>query len=126
MRLRESRQATHDAVLQGVFIKNTLEQSGKELDQDIKKRMGGFNSSFWANRNFSVNGNNTLTYTHLRQHRFVDMKTRETKDGIIRKKRYAIHNKPIFGHLNNIIRQLSFGFTEAVKAEIIQLDGTNI
>jgi len=125
MSLRTDRQKTKDAVIQGRFIEMVLGKSSTELDGDIKKRMSGFSSAFWSQRNFSVQ-NNTLVYTQKKVHRFVDMKTRVKNGSINKKKNHPIHNKPIFGHLNNIIRELSFGFTDAVKGELSQLDNTNI
>jgi len=46
------------------------------------------------------------------------MKTRETSKGKLRKKRHAIHNKIIYGHLNNIAREVSVGYTDAVIEEL--------
>ena len=125
MSIRTDREKNHKAVLEGRYIKIKLEENARDVDAEIKKRMGSFSSSFWSNRSFSV-VDNKLTYTHKKQHRFVDMKNRKGKSGIKRKKRHTIHNRPIYGHLNNLIRELHFGFTDAVKAEIGQLNNTSI
>jgi hypothetical protein len=125
MSLRTDRKQTHDAIAEGRFVAMTLAKSGTELDTDIKRRMSGFNSAFWSQRNFSVQ-NNTLVYTQKKVHRFVDMKTRLKNGAINNKKSHAIHNKPIFGNLNNIIRELSFGFSDALKYELKQLNNQNI
>uniref|UniRef100_UPI002301F45F hypothetical protein n=1 Tax=Tenacibaculum soleae TaxID=447689 RepID=UPI002301F45F len=106
---------------QGRFVNHVLSEASNELDDDIKERMSSFTSSFWQQRNFSISGNK-LTYTTKKVHRFQDMKTRQTKNGVIKKKRTQMHNKPIFGHLNNIIRELNFGFTKAIKAKFMQLE----
>ena len=121
MSLLQQRQKTADAIAEGRFIAHVLNEASNELDADIKQRMSSFTSAFWQQRNFNVN-NNKLTYTTKKVHRFQDMKTRQTKNGVIKKKRTEMHNKPIFGHLNNIIRELNFGFTEAVKAQFKQLE----
>lgn len=121
MGLLEQRQKTAEAIAKGRFVKHVLSQESKAIDKNVKENMSGFNSSFWSQRNFSVT-NNKLTYTTLKQHRFVDMKTRLSTAGLSKKKRHVIHNKPIFGHLNNIIRELNIGFTEAVKSKFIALD----
>lgn len=125
MSLRADRKQTHDAILKGRFVQDILGISSKEIDEAIKERMSGFNSPFWSQRNFSVQ-NNMLIYTHKPVHRFVDMKTRLSNGTINKKKNHPIHNKVVFGHLNNIIRELSFGFTDALKYEINQLDNTDI
>jgi len=125
MSLQLSRKEAHEAVLKGQFVKMVLEENARDIDNAIQQKTAGFNSLFWKDRNFSVKGT-TLEYSHRKEFRFLDMKTRKTKSGIINKKHYSIHNKPIFGHLNNIIRELHFGFTEAIKQEISQLDNTNI
>lgn len=120
MSLLEDRQKTATAIAEGRFIAQVLGDSATELDKDISERMNSFSSSFWAQRNFAVQ-NTTLTYTTLKQHRFIDMKNRQTKGGVQTKKRYQIHNRPIYGHLNNIVREVSFGFTDAIKSKFFQL-----
>jgi hypothetical protein len=127
MSLRQERNKTREAILEGRFISQVLAKEGKELDNDIKARINsaGFDSSFWGNRNFTVN-ENTMTYTHLRQHRFIDMKSRSSLLGKRRKKFYAIHNKPIYGHANEIVKELTVGFTDGVREQMMQLDGSQI
>lgn len=67
----------------------------------------------------SGNAGGSLSVSHAKRQRFLDMKTRKLKSGgTVRKKAYTIHNRELYGRLNNIIRQLSFGFTEAVKEKI--------
>lgn len=117
--LRESRDKIHDDVVKGQFIKNSLQRHGQEVDQEISKRMAraGFRSDFWSKRNFELN-ENTLSYKHLPQHRFVDIRTRKSKAGVKRKKNHPIHNRVHYGHLNNLARELMYGFTVAIKEEI--------
>jgi hypothetical protein len=50
------------------------------------------------------------------------MKTRQTATGPIKKDHYEIHNKPIYGQLSSLFRELSFGFTESIKAKFSKLD----
>ncbi len=127
MSLLTSRNKTKQAILEGRFISHVLEKNARNIDQEIKKRMNAaaFKSPFWRDRNFLTNGN-VLSYAHLPQHRFVDMKTRQTKNGIIRKKQHAIHNRVLFGHANNIVRELTFGFTKSIKAQLQQFDGQKL
>lgn len=121
MSLLDERKKTADAIAKGRFVAHVLGEASDDLDQDIKERSNSFTSAFWKQRNFAVK-DTTLTYTTLLQHRFVDMKTRQTANGTIKKKRHQIHNAPIYGHLNNIVRELSFGFTDAIKANFMKLE----
>lgn len=121
MSLLTERKQVSEAVLEGRFIKSVLQNEAKAIEDDIQQRISGFSSPFWAMRNFSVS-DSTMTYKHSAKVRFVDMKTRQSKKGINRKKRHKVHNTPIYGHLNNIIRQLHFGFTEAIKDELYHLE----
>lgn len=125
MNLREQRAKTSAAILEGKFIQKVLQEKATSIDKAISEKTAGFQSAFWKDRNFQVN-NTTLVYTSKLQHRFLDMKTRQSNNGLVRKKNYAIHNKPIFGHLSSIARELNFGFTEAVKADLLQLNNTSI
>ena len=84
------------------------------MSKEITSR--GFESPSWGDRSFSVS-DSVLSYQHLGRHRFVDIKTRNTKQGKKRKKNHPIHNRIIFGHYNNIVRELKYGFTEAIKEE---------
>lgn len=128
MSLRNKRNETADAILEGRFIRNVLDKEGKELNQRIDQSItaGNFTSDFWKQKSFGVIGNgNNLEFRHKKQHRFADMKTRETKEGKIRKKTTMTHNRKVYGSLNNIIRELSFGFTDAVIAEMKSLEINN-
>lgn len=113
-----------DDILKGRFITRVLKEQAKEINQAQVKYINthGFNNADWiTDRNFTVE-KSALHYVHSLKHRFVDMKTRNTKEGKKRKKAHPIHNRIIWGHYNNIITQLSFGFTEAVKQELRQLE----
>ena len=127
MSLRQKRNQISDDVTKGKFISNVLKEEGTEINLAIDKSMAssGFTSTFWNDKSFTVKNNNTLEYRHKKQHRFVDMKTRKTNQGSIRKKRHVIHDKIIYGHLNNIARQLSFGYTQAVIDDIKKIENNN-
>jgi hypothetical protein len=122
MNLREKRNENARLIAEGKFIAQTLKNEGIDINQAIDSAMSNFESSFWKDKTFSIQGNNTLEYRHKLQHRFVDMKTRQTKDGSIRKKRHIIHNKIIYGHLNNIASELSFGFTDSVIENLKKIE----
>ena len=121
MNVLQERQKRAEEILQGKFIQRKLEETSKEIDRLQTQEMSDFRSSFWNNRSFSVS-NGKLTYKHDKRHRFVDMKTRMRKDGSKnRKKSRAIHNKIIWGQYNYLTRELAYGYTDAVKAEIQSL-----
>lgn len=120
----ENRENLSEQILERRFIRKVLQESSKDIDQAQRKYISnrGFENNDWNNaRGFTVT-ENTMGYTHLKKHRFVDMKTRNTKDGKKRKKAHPIHNKIIWGHYNNIIKELHFGFTNAVKEELRNLE----
>lgn len=110
---------TAEEILQGRFIGKVLSKEADEIAkaQDEKMSERGFSDPAWDERKFVV-ADSVLTYTHKPQHRFVDMKTRNTKTGKKRKKYHPIHNRIIYGHFNNIVRELQFGYTDAVKNSI--------
>ena len=122
MNVLQERKKRAEEILQGKFIQRKLEETSKEIDRLQTQEMSDFRSSFWNNRSFSVS-NGKLTYKHDKRHRFVDMKTRMRKDGSKnRKKSRSIHNKIIWGQYNYLTRELAFGYTDAIKAEIQSLE----
>ena len=122
MNVLQERKKRAEEILQGKFIQRKLEETSKEIDKLRTQEMSDFRSSFWNNRSFSVS-NGKLTYKHDKRHRFVDMKTRMRKDGSKnRKKSRAIHNKIIWGQYNYLTRELAYGYTDAIKAEIQSLE----
>lgn len=123
MSLRNDRNARRDTILEGKFITKILQEEGKEINKDIdsKMRRSSFNSTEWNDKKIIVS-ENTLTYTHLKRHRFIDMKTRASKKGTKRKKNYPIHNKIIFGRINNIIRDLAHGYTDEVIEQLKKVE----
>ena len=123
MPLAESRENLSDQILQGRFIRRVLQDTSKDIDKAQRKYMSGRgfeNNDWYSGRDFRVS-ENELGYTHLKKHRFVDMRTRTSKKGKNRKKSHPVHNKIIWGHYNNIIKELHFGFTNAVKEELRNL-----
>lgn len=115
--------STTDDILKGRFAKRVFQQTGADIDQAQTKYMNsrGFESPQWNTRQF-ITSDSALTIQHLARHRFVDMRTRNTASGKKKKKNHPIHNRIMFGHYNNIIRELKFGFTDAVKEELKKLE----
>ncbi|PWN67600.1 hypothetical protein [Chryseobacterium oncorhynchi] len=118
-------------IIEGLFIRKTLEDHAKTILEDTKRQMVGFTNRKWNKRGISVN-DNTLVYSHISAFRFVDMKTVRAKSGYsigskkvrkgkIKKNFFPIHNTPIFSSKRFLIKRLSFGFTDEVKNSFEQL-----
>lgn len=125
MSIQQKRAENRKAILEGRFITSVLERHSQDMERETGRDLAGFESSFWQNRDFSVSGNQ-LAYRHLKQHRFINMKTRTSHEGVVRKKAYRNHNQPLFGIANEIIKDLVVGFTDDVQAELMKLDGQEI
>ncbi|MFY0481473.1 hypothetical protein ACI6PS_02610 [Flavobacterium sp. PLA-1-15] len=128
MNLRQNRNETARAVLEGRFIRSVLERESAELNKRIDQTIsaGGYSSDFWKDKSMTIIGSgNNLEYRHKKQHRFADMRTRNTKEGKIRKKSSMTHNRKVYGSLNNLVRELSFGFTETVIEDMKSLEIDN-
>lgn len=120
----QSRENLSDQILEGRFIRRVLQDTAKDIDQAQRSYISGrgFENSDWnSGRGFTVT-KNELEHTHLKKQRFVDMKTRMTSKGKVRKKSHPIHNKIIWGHYNNVIKELHFGFTNAIKEELRNIE----
>ena len=112
-----------DAILQERFIQQILTEEGQNINQEMVKVMAsrGFtDSALIGDRAFNVNGT-ILSYTHLKRHRFIDMNSRATKTGKIKKVSHPIHNRILFGFANNIVRRLSFEFTDQTKQLLLKI-----
>jgi len=120
MSLREQRNKSREAIIEGRFINHVLTHEAKELDADIKKRISGFDSPEWADYQFKAI-ENKLRYTHLKRHRYLDMKNRKSERGTRKKKFYNIHNRVLYGHANEIVKELTVGLTDGVREQMAQL-----
>lgn len=114
----------HDSILKKRFIQSVMQEAKEDIDKAQRNYLSsrGFEANDWYDgRGFTVSTDG-LEYTHLKKHRFVDMKTRRTKEGIKKKRSHPIHNRIIWGHYNNIIKELHFGFTEEIKEKLRNID----
>ena len=122
MKVLANRTTRTDEVMQGKFIRRVLEETAKEIDQAQRKAMQGFTSDFWNNRTFVIS-TNQMTLTHDRRIRFVDMKNRLRKDGSkTRKKSYVVHNRIIMSKYNYLVRELAYGYSDAIRVELRDLE----
>jgi len=114
--------STTDEILKGRFVKRVFQEAGADIESAQTKYMDsrGFESPEWNQRSFTTS-DSALVMQHLGRHRFVDMRTRNTKSGKKKKKSHPIHNRIIFGHYNFIVRELKYGFTDAVVEELKQI-----
>ncbi|WP_339836420.1 hypothetical protein [uncultured Flavobacterium sp.] len=115
MNILANRSKSNEDILKGKFIRKQLQETAQSIQQDSSKAMSSFRSGFWNDRSFNVT-DNVLDYKHLKQHRYVDMRTRAKKDGSkVKKKSYRNHNRIIMGNYSQLVRELSFGFTKETK-----------
>jgi hypothetical protein len=109
---------TQEQILEGRFIRMKLNEMADSIREASDKKMIGFSSAFWNNRKFSTT-DNEMQYEFLKVHRYVDMRTRAKKDGTkTKKKSYPIHNRVVMGNYSQLTRELTFGFTEAIKTQL--------
>ena len=120
MSLLQERSNRTNEVLEGKFIRKALHEAGAGIVKEQAKRMSNFKQTFWRNVAFNVT-DKQIDFSFDTRHRFVDMKTRDSKKGKNRKKNHPIYNKVIFGQYNYLIRELNNGFTDTVKEELRQL-----
>ena len=105
------------SILERRFIDQVLEEEGKNIVNtqnrlDLKYKFK--TDRLKRARSINVSGGR-LVLEHSIIQRFVDMnKVR----GITKKKKTPIHNKVIFGHFNNILGRLRFGFTRAIQQQL--------
>lgn len=120
MDLLQNRQTTNsNDILEKRFIGLILKEESDQLNQEQIKLMNsrGFSSpTFFNDRGFQVLEDHKLQYTHPTVLRFIDMKSRTSKNGTkTTKKAYPVHNKPLYGMVNNVLRRLQFEFTDKIK-----------
>jgi len=111
---------TLDEILEGRFILRSLQEFADDVNQAQVKYMGthGFSNTDWfTSRSFTA-ADNALQYAQLLKHRFVDMRFISAGMTKHKKKSHPVYNKIIYGHFNNLVRELKFGFTDAVKEEL--------
>lgn len=124
MNLLDKRKKSQEhSILEGRFIRTVLKEEGDNILQEQTKRMnkGKFRTrNFFTDRKINVT-DSIMKMDHLAKHRFVDMRRRMTKGGIQRKKSYPIHNRVLYGHANNIVHRIGFGFTEEVVEQMRNL-----
>jgi len=125
MDLLQTRKKTREALAEKSYIQKVLREEALNIDKAILEKATNFSPETMANRRFKVD-DTTLIYEHEAKHRFIDMAKRNTKSGQIKKKNYAIHNRPVYGVFNNVIKRLHFGYTEETKQMMLQLQDQDL
>ena len=119
MDLLGTRQKTNNNdLLEKRFIGLILKEESQELNQAQIRIMNSRNFSnpkFFNNRGFQVVDDHKLQYTHPIELRFIDMKKRNGKKKIS----HPVHNRPLYGMINNILRRLQFEFTDKLKKTLL-------
>lgn len=123
MNLLALREKNSDDVLKKRFIQKVLNEQGSDMlkaQNDAMRNRGFTTAGFYEN---SINvQTDTLQLDILKLHRFVDMSTRDSATGKHKKKSHPIYNRIVFGHLPNIVNDLSFGFSDTIIQELKQLE----
>lgn len=123
MSIRNTRSQGTSGIAEGRFIRKVLQGQGEEILSSQDRKMSRFSSPDWFEKRGIKADESKLAITELKKHRFIDMRTCRTRSGGKKKKKnYPIYNKIMFGHLNNIVRELSFGYTEEVMQEMKKLE----
>ncbi len=124
MSLLEKRKDNARLIAEGRFLRKVLTEESESILKAQRKVMAerGFsNPDIIGNRSFTVT-DDTSKFDFLKVHRFIDMKSRKTKSGVKKKKSHPIYNRIVFGHIPNIVRQLSYGFTDAIIEDMKKLE----
>lgn len=126
MDLIGQRQAKGEKLILAAFQRRMLQKHADKINEKQNSRMPSFSDSSNANRTFTVN-DDSMIYQHKGLLRMVEIK-RLTKpnrtEKYTRKKTYDIHNRIIMGHFGQLGRDLTFGFSDSIRDEIIaELDG---
>lgn len=115
---------TLNEILEGRFIKRVLTTAAQDIDKAQVRYMhgAGFDNPDWFSGRSFEPSESALEYVQRKKHRFVDMKFISKRMARFKKKSHPIYNKIMYGHYNNIVRELKYGFTDAVKEELRQLE----
>lgn len=102
-------------VIEQKYIEQVLKEEAQNIEsaQDDIFSNRNISNVIRSTRSFSVN-DKTLTLRHHIRQRFDDMK----KVRFLKQKSTGAHNKVIWGHFNNIIFKLAYGYTKDVKNQI--------
>ncbi|MDM1529001.1 hypothetical protein [Myroides odoratimimus] len=109
-------------LLKSRFVGRVMADAGAEMEKDINRVISSnaFSDPKWSKRNIATSDTG-LVYSHLADHRFVNMKRNTINGKSVKRRSYPIHNQIVMSHYNNIISELKYGFTTAVKEELMNI-----
>lgn len=134
-----------DSLLKQRYLKKVLMYEGLAIRKDQQAKIGSEDlyQTGAMERTISVDvvqadyTSGDLELSFVKYLRFLDIKPKSklskykrkgAKRTTGRKKSYGLYNRIVFGHFNNIISKLAYGYTEEVKAKLraeinIELEG---
>ena len=101
-------------------VERTLKKHAQKMDSEQSKGYSGFSNPSFRGRSYSTDGY-SLTYAQSALYRFVDMKKLRypgSQNQYKRKRVYDFHNRIIMGHYNSIMKELTYGVADEVKADL--------
>jgi len=118
-------------LLEARFVSRILREEGQEMKnaQRIAMNVAGVRGHALYNKRAVRTTENKMEFTHLMRHRFIDMSSRKTQRGRIKKISHPIHNRILFGRSISMIRRISYEYTDEMRdmitAEIRGEQATN-
>lgn len=126
MNLIGERASQNEGMIMAAFQRRILKKHADKISQKQDGAMPNFKDSSNANRTFEVD-DDSLIYRHKGLLRMVEIKRLTIPKGTKKYKRaktYPVHNRIIMGHFGQIGRDLTFGFSDQIRDEIMaELDG---
>lgn len=110
----------NENIIFSAFVKRTLKKRADIISKDQDKNMPDFSDKSYSKRSFEVS-EDSLIYKHKGLLRFMDMKRLTYPRSIIkynRKKVYPVHNTIIMKQYDATMRELTYGLSDSIIAEI--------
>lgn len=116
MSRRDSFSSRPSSLIEQRFVLNTLEDHGQTMrlahiaaiKAATRKKSGKLRKGPTVEVKPAGKAGGRLIMTHLKRQRFLDIQGKK------------IHNRIVFGHLSDLIRQLKYGFTEDIRRAMEQ------
>ncbi len=118
--LLADRAVSTDSPIFRANMERILKEHSRKMDASQQAGYSGLSDPAFRGRSYSTDGD-SLTYTQSALYRFIDMKKLRypgTQTQYKRKRVFAFHNRIIMGHYNGIMKDLTYGAAEEVKADM--------
>jgi len=111
------------SIIQKQFILHIMKEEGARLKRNqglaLKKKLHFRTGEIFSGRDITVSADGAMSanlkFRHKNYQRFLDIKRKvKTNDGKIKNRNYAIHNRYIWGHMNNIVDRAATEFTNTM------------